>query len=211
MKTSAVMLASEKPKLFKARTRYFRWVVLSMIPLIAVTEPLWDEHSLVGEALPLLGLVCSVSGVIIRIFSTLYVGGRKNDALITDGPFSVVRNPLYVGSLLATIGLGLLVSSMLIAALALSVFVALHAHTIAREEEFLLSKFGAEYEAYRAKTPCWLPRLSLWQSPSEISVKPAFILRTIRDGMVFILAVPALMALAELRDHGFIPTLFFVH
>jgi protein-S-isoprenylcysteine O-methyltransferase Ste14 len=211
MKTSALANPMPKPILFKARTRYFRWAILGLLPFVALTEPHWDEHSFIGEALPLAGLLLIVVGVITRIFSTLYVGGRKNDVLMVDGPFSVVRNPLYVGSLIATLGVGFMTGSLLIAAAITGLFLALHHHTIAREEAFLREKFGQDYVMYYAVTPRWIPRLSLWKSPGDISVKPVFILRTIRDGMMFVLAIPLLMLIAELRDHGTIPTLFFAY
>ena len=53
-----------------------------------------------------------------RTWTSLYIGGRKNRALLTKGPYSVVRNPLYVFSILGAAGagaqLGSVISSVII-------------------------------------------------------------------------------------------------
>src|SRR4029453_14157849 len=41
-----------------------------------------------------------------RTWTSLYIGGRKNRALLTKGPYSVVRNPLYCFSILGAAGCG---------------------------------------------------------------------------------------------------------
>lgn len=81
-------------------------------------------------------------------------------ALVTTGPNSVTRNPMYVG--LA----GLLVANALRlgswrALLPVAAFtLVIDRLQIAAEESALLANFGADYEAYRARVPRWLGRRS---------------------------------------------------
>jgi hypothetical protein len=152
------------------------------------------------------GHILVVIGVMIRVYSSLYVGGRKNNELVTDGAFSIVRNPLYVGSFIATVGLGLLTISLSITLLLIGAFAICYAYTVDREELYLSRKFGDNYTRYTQEVPRWLPKLSLWYAPRELNIKPYFVLRTILDGAVFFLAIPILETVCELRVQNVIPT-----
>ncbi|MGH3509194.1 MAG: methyltransferase family protein [Nocardioidaceae bacterium] len=85
----------------------------------------------------------------------------RASVLVTSGVNTITRNPMYVG--LA----GLLVAHATwrgswVALLPLAGFVVLIDRVqIQAEEEALLEKFGAEYDAYRASSPRWLDRRSL--------------------------------------------------
>ncbi len=191
----------------RGRMRYTRWFIYALVPLVLLTASPWPEHSLAHGIFSWAGHILVVIGVMIRVFASLYVGGRKNHELISDGPFSVVRNPLYVGSFTAMVGLGLLTTSFAITALLILAFALCYKFTVEREELFLSRKFGERYEHYMRHVPRWLPNPALWQNPSELSVKPYFVLRTILDGAMFFLAIPILETVCELRIQGVLPTL----
>lgn len=199
---------SSEPKYVQlvGRMRYTRWFIIALAPVILVTSSWWPEHSLMHELMEWGGHILVVIGVMIRIFASLYVGGRKNNELVTDGPFSIVRNPLYVGSFLAMTGLGLLTGSLLITLLLVIAFIFCYAITVPREELYLSRKFGERYEHYLQHVPRWLPKFSLWQNPSELNVKPYFVLRTMLDGASFFLGIIILEAIDTLRLLGVLPT-----
>lgn len=193
--------------LLKARMRYTKIFIIFLLPVVMVTSSRWPGHGLSYELMQGSAHVLVVIGVFIRIFSSLYIGGRKNDDLISDGPFSVVRNPLYVGSFIAITGLGLLTASVTTTALLCCSFAFCYQFTVAREELFLRRKFGMRYGRYAQRVPRWVPRSKLWQNPSELNVKPYFVLRTILDSSLFLLAIPLLETVSELREQGILPTL----
>lgn len=88
--------------------------------------------------------------------------------LVTDGPYSVTRNPLYLGN--ALMGCGWAVSLgwtwLLVFAAA---FVCIYSFVIIPYEEgFLAEKFGAEYEVYSGSVP------RLFPDPSKYRRAPAF-------------------------------------
>ena len=77
--------------------------------------------------------------------------------LITSGPFGVVRHPMYLGFFLAVFG-GLLLYqtwTIVLFLLCSPVFV----KRSRREEEALISVFGAEYQEYQRRVPAFFPRL----------------------------------------------------
>jgi len=190
----------------KGRMRYTRWFIASLIPLIIFSSSQWPEHSLPHEMMQSTGHILVVIGVMIRIYSSLYVGGHKNSELIIDGPFSIVRNPLYVGSFIAMVGLGLLTVSLSITTLLIMAFAICYTYTVEREELYLSRKFCDAYAQYTKEVPRWMPKLSLWYAPKELNVKPYFVLRTISDGAVFFLAIPLLETVCEMRIQNVIPT-----
>lgn len=80
-------------------------------------------------------------------------------ALVTDGPYAVVRHPQYSGLMLAVLGTFVQWPTLLTLLMA-PVLVATYYRLARREERELEQRFGDEYCAYRARTPMLLPRLS---------------------------------------------------
>lgn len=201
--------------LLKARTRHTRIFCLLLIPLVAITSPRWQVHSLPYQLMTFWGHLFVAGGVLIRIYSSLFIGGRKNETLITEGPFSVVRNPLYLGSFLAMTGLAMLTGSITFIFILVLAFAIYYRVTVKREEIFLHRKFGARYRKYVERVPRWLPertplKLSVhsqWNGPREVNVRPYFVLRSALDGSVFFLVIPLIEGLCALREHGVVPTL----
>lgn len=193
--------------LLKARILHTRVFIAAIVPVVVVTSPFLPENSLPHKIMNWAGHLLVPAGVLIRVFASLYIGGRKNDELITDGPFSVVRNPLYVGSFIATTGLALLTASVLITFLFALAFAAYYSATVTREEVYLHRKFGVRYRRYVRRVPRWVPSPRLWNSPEQLAVKPYFVLRTILDGSLFLLAIPILETLCEMRGKGAVPTM----
>jgi protein-S-isoprenylcysteine O-methyltransferase Ste14 len=120
-----------------------------------------------------LGWAAFIVGGGLRFWSTLYVGGRKvggrrEAALTTVGPYSLCRNPLYVGSLLIGLAFALwLTSATVLAAVALA---ALHYAlvTVPEEEAYLRREIGAAtFDAYCRRTPRFLPRFAAYHAPAE--------------------------------------------
>jgi protein-S-isoprenylcysteine O-methyltransferase Ste14 len=79
--------------------------------------------------------------------------------LVVSGLYRFVRNPMYVGVLAMIVGQALWLGSPLLLGYAGLVWVAFTTFVLAFEEPTLRRTFGAEYEAYCARVPRWLPRL----------------------------------------------------
>ncbi len=123
-----------------ARLRPVRW---AFAPLLA-----WGylQHRLVGA------------------YRTTGPGGagkgnrRVPDRLVTDGPYAIVRNPMYLGHLLFLAGLALVFRSRL-GAVIFAGTAAWYQQRAQEDESKLAARFGDEYEAYRRRVPRWIPRL----------------------------------------------------
>ena len=80
---------------------------------------------------------------------------RAADTLVTHGPFSWMRNPIYVGNTIAVTGLGLALQNgwLPVAALAAAGFT--HTLAVLREEAHLKAKFGSAWDGYAARVKRW--------------------------------------------------------
>jgi protein-S-isoprenylcysteine O-methyltransferase Ste14 len=178
------------------------------------SAPLVELTLVVRAALTALGWAMLAVGVGFRFWATLYVGGRKvgghhEPRLTVDGPYSVVRNPLYVGSL--AIGLSaplLLHSAVLLGAVLLAV---LHYawSVVPAEETFLRRAVGdGAYDAYAARTPRWLPNFRLFQSPRDHEFDAKAVRKEFYRAARLLAAAVAMTLLAAARFESWWPATF---
>ncbi len=95
-------------------------------------------------------------GVWLRGYAAGYV--RKNAELTTTGPYGYTRNPLYLGSLLITLGFGAAAGRWWLLGLLPTLFAVIYLPTIQGEEAYLRAHF-AGFDAYAAAVPRLVPRL----------------------------------------------------
>ena len=145
--------------------------------------------------------------VLGRCWCAAYIAGRKNRVLVTAGPYSVVRNPLYLFSFFGVVGIGSLSGTVTLTALLAVLFAVYYREVSLREEAVLGATFGDRYAAYRTRVPAWLPRFRLWQDAPSMSVELKPFLCSIRDSAWFFAAIPAFEALWALQDAGALPIL----
>ena len=112
----------------------------------------------------LLGLMLLITSVGLIVISfkelqkneTTYIPDGEPEQLVTSGPFSYSRNPIYLGMfgiLIATAFLMQSMSALLIPVLFISI---LQNTWIPHEETKLSEKFTKDWDDYAAKTKRWL-------------------------------------------------------
>lgn len=110
------------------------------------------------------GLIPIAAGLGIGIWgSNLFQRARTTikpfdtpTTLVTNGPFRLSRNPMYLGMTLVLIGVALLLGSVTPFVI-VPLFVALiEVRFIRREEKDLEAAFGAAYEAYQSRVRRWI-------------------------------------------------------
>lgn len=142
------------------------------------------------------------------MWSILYIGAKKNRELITVGPYSMTRNPLYFFSMLGAAGIGLFVGSLVLALiLALLVYLVL-VTTAGKEAAHLETLFGERYRDYARRTPMFWPKPSLFREADDVTFSPAALKRTFLDGLLFIAALPAIELIEVVKETDYVPILF---
>jgi protein-S-isoprenylcysteine O-methyltransferase Ste14 len=133
-----------------------------------------DITSIESLKMSIIGFVLVVFGSFGRIWSSLYIEGHKTKNLITAGPFSMVRNPLYFFSLIMLLGFSLALKSIYLPLSLLLIFVIFHIPTIANEEKKLQNIHGEKFEDYVRSTPRLIPNIFKYKKPEigeKVSVK----------------------------------------
>jgi protein-S-isoprenylcysteine O-methyltransferase Ste14 len=82
--------------------------------------------------------------------------------LSTGGPYSLVRNPIYLGSMMIGLGMVGLLASWIALIPFVAVFAIFYFAVIPAEEQFLRRTFGRQYEEYCRNVPRLRPRLTPW-------------------------------------------------
>lgn len=113
-------------------------------------------------------------GLIIRAYTVghcrLGTSGRNTkgqyaDSLNTDGMYSIVRNPLYIGNFFIILGISTLSQSYEVVLINLLLFTIFYIPVILVEEDFLLDKFKYAFIEYAKQIPTLVPNFKLWRKP----------------------------------------------
>lgn len=113
------------------------------------------------ETLFYIGLALLVVGELIRMWASGHV--KKNKVLATDGPYSFVRHPLYVGNFLIMVGVALAANLWWPIPLLILFWVAFYPHTIAYEDNKLHQTFGEQWEQWSKQRNALLPKPGLFK------------------------------------------------
>ena len=120
------------------------------------------------------GIVLAGAGAVMRTWAAAYLGaGAVHDgrlvgnAVVAAGPYRYVRNPLYLGTVLHTLGLCLLMPPTG-AVFCLVAIVVLQLRLIGAEEPFLREQLGESYVAYCAVVPRLVPALKAKVAASAV-------------------------------------------
>lgn len=87
----------------------------------------------------------------------------EDHALIMDGPYAVVRHPIYTGMVGMLVATGLAIGRPLPLAIGLAVIGAGTYVRVKAEERLLRAAFGGAFEAYAARVPAVVPRWRGWR------------------------------------------------
>lgn len=195
----------QEPKLLKKRQIHSRWIVVLVVLGLLVVETQGGRNLLYYQTMRTLGIVFIAVCIAGRGYCSAFIGGVKNDMLMRDGPFSVVRNPLYVFSFIGVTGIGMLSAMWSLTLFFMVAFAVYYKFVVAREEAFLLAKFGEPYQKYLHEVPRWWPKWKLWHEPEQITIRPKFLRRTLLDAMAFLLPLPFFVTLNMLHLLAILP------
>lgn len=169
---------------------------LILLPLLILIRPDFVPEGFAFEVMENIGILLIIACVLGRFWAILYVGRHKNRSVITDGPYSITRNPLYLFSSIGAFGIGLLFGKLSLAlALGGSVF-ALLWFTARREADFLAAEFGPAYADYAARVPMFVPNFRLFRTAPTVEISTDALRRNLLDAFVFLSAIP----IAELAE-----------
>jgi protein-S-isoprenylcysteine O-methyltransferase Ste14 len=168
-------LAQSGKRLFKIRGNYLVTIIIigSVIAYLNRSTGPFDTVS-ANQAWFWISFFVAALGAFIRIITSGYAalgtsGNIKDQAvaaeLNTTGPYSLVRNPLYVGRILNFTGIAMLSGSWVFGVMTFLISVLIYERISVYEEEFLRKEFVNAHAEWAKKVPFLLPRLKGWVNP----------------------------------------------
>ena len=154
-----------------------------------------------------IGVLFIVIGESLRIWAVGYAGastrartlGAARD-LVTTGPYSYVRNPLYLGNFLLSFGVCLVANVYWLVAILIVGYFCQYLPIIALEEEYLLESCGQVYQVYRERVPRFLPRSRPYPNPSAHDFSWARAIKSEKRTLTAIACVTGLIIARQFID-----------
>lgn len=137
-----------------------------ILALLGILEPISALDGTLGHTI---GIALAVGGIVLTFLAQLAMGDawrigvdpEEQTRLVTDGPFRLVRNPIYSAMIPTVLGFVLMVPSVLSIAALLILAVGLELQVRLVEEPHLLQTHGDEYATYAARVGRFVPGLGL--------------------------------------------------
>lgn len=196
--------------LTKYRTTISKWFAVAIFALLLTSTHSWSETSLLDTSMEYVGLTLIVIGAFGRVWTYLYICGRKTDELVVIGPYSITRNPLYLFSLILAVGFGFASENLIVFALILLLFGCVYPVTISSEEEELARRHGEAFRHYCQTVPRFIPRTLTLIQPTRYTVHLDQFGRVFIDSLLFISLFIFMETVEGLHFSGILPTFFLV-
>jgi len=202
-------LAASGEALFKVRGKYLDAVILLSVVIAyfhGAMGPFVSDSANLAWFWAAIGVASA--GALVRIATSGYAalgtsGSNKIGAIAaelnTTGPYSLVRNPLYLGRILNFTGIAMLSGSWVYSALTFLVSILVYERISVYEEEFLREEFGETHSKWAEQVPFLLPRLHGWVKPKY----PFWLRRCIKREEKKIFSLITAVVLCDFAHRGF--------
>lgn len=198
--------------LFKIRGKYLKWVIVAS-GIIAYLRFLRGdtgpfESASYNQAWFWAAFGVASAGALFRILTSGHAalgtsGVTKKEAIAaelnTTGPYSLVRNPLYVGRILNFTGIAMLSGSWEFGMFVMFASILVYERISTYEEAFLLKEFPEAHAKWAVDVPFLLPRLRGWKKPKY----PFWIRRCIKREDKKVVSLFFAIVLCDFASRGF--------
>jgi len=154
----------------EASPNTFPWPPVLTIAMLVICYGLtvyvpigWQRHE-VPSFMPVSGYLLAAAAIALDIWAfTTFSKHRANvmphrgaTKLLTGGPFSLSRNPIYLANIMLVTAVGFILASRWFLFGAALLFVLLHYLAIRREEKHMAAKFPVEWQEYTLRVRRWI-------------------------------------------------------
>ena len=176
------MLGSERSRLF-----IFRLTGICCVGSFFISPPTLELESYTRLMCDNIGLLLVVICMQGRIWSSLFIGGRKDFEVVTFGPYAVVRHPLYLFTFFGAAGFALTCPNFSVSFVLLAFVIGYSFRVMKAEEERLIRIFGDVYLKYQQKTPMIIPRSWIFYSElRRVRIKTHVVWKSFCNEMWFV-------------------------
>jgi len=182
--------------------------VIIVLGVLFFFQAAYEKTDLILMILKSLGVTFLTAGAFGRVWASAYITGLKNKKLITGGPYSLIRNPLYFFSMLSFIGAGLVFGSISIALIFAILFFITHWKAIITEEGRLRRIFGDEFTEYMKNVPRFFPRSFKIKHGDSLAIPSRSFMRAVIDCSLIMGTIIAAQILEWAHLTSLLPTYF---
>lgn len=189
-------------------------IMISRIFLVIIffiyifTTHSWRSGGLIDVIFEFSGLILIVISTYGRIWSFVYICGRKTNELVTLGPYSVTRNPLYLFSFIGAAGLGLASKNIAVLGVVIFAFLIFYPYVIRWEESELERVHGEKFRQYAAAVPRFIPRTLSFKEPETYEIYSRKFRSVFFDAMWFFWFFIIFQIVEKMKQSGIIPILW---
>ncbi len=189
-------------------------IFIAVVATILFSSFLFPQRANAASNLILdcLGAGALLLGFVFRISARGYKSENSDNGkqLVTGGPYAVIKNPMYFGTLLIGSGVIMALFEWWVFPIFLAIFLLIYIPQIAKEEKLLSEHFGDRYKEYAASTPGYFPggqNFFKADLKSRLSFKWAWVRREFNPlaGLVVLLAAAKAWQTAKVYGSGVYP------
>jgi protein-S-isoprenylcysteine O-methyltransferase Ste14 len=137
-------------------TAALMWLVSRATPSLGWVFP---ARAVAASGVAAIGVLTAISGVLALRRAQTTLNPMKPDSatsLVASGSYTVTRNPMYLGLLLALTGWAIFLSNALVFIFLPAFVLYMNRFQIEPEERTLASRFGQDFVAYKSRVRRWL-------------------------------------------------------
>jgi len=188
-------------------TRIFGTLIVFLVLFSRTSWKLGFASSVIIDLIAFAFILIATFG---RLWALAYISGNKTSKLIMDGPYSMVRNPLYLFSLIGAIGIGLVSDNVIVLTLIVIMFAFYYPFVIRGEEKRLRKIHGKDFEEYRQNTPMFIPKPSLYREEPLYTIDTRLFRRAFFSVMWFPLIFMIMILIERLHGFALLPVLLTI-
>ena len=182
-------------------------IFISIVITVFLHKLLFPEwkRQLCNELFNLLGIVLVLFGFLFRVCARGHKEEKSSQgrSLVKDGPYALIRNPMYFGTLLIGIGIIAILFQFWTIFLFLTVFLLIYIPQVRKEEALLAAVFKEEYREYSRVVPGYFPRIrSLLNPLAYLSLKLSWVKKELSSFIFTWIAVLAIEIWEDARLFG---------
>lgn len=156
--------------------------------------PRWEGRRW-NDLFNFLGIILVLSGFLFRVCARGHKEEKSSQgrSLVKDGPYAIIRNPMYFGTLLIGIGTIAVLFQFWVVFLFLTVFLLIYVPQVRKEEAVLAAMFKEEYREYSKAVPGYFPRIrSLLHLRGYLDLKLSWVRKEFSSFVFTLIAISAI-------------------
>ena len=198
-----------KSGLEKSRIILSKLCVVGFFLGAATIHSNWATGGLASGTFLLIGLSLALVGCLGRVWCSLFIDGFKTKELVTCGPYSVCRNPLYFFSAVGAIGVAFGSATLAGPVVVSLCFAAYYPAIIKAEERRLVQIHGDSFREYCQNVPAFFPHWGAAKTPETYQIQTRLVMHSMVEATWFVWLTMLVHLLYQLHQRtDFLPTLF---